>query len=535
MPDYDVIIIGAGPNGLTAGAYLAKAGLKVLLLERRIEVGGGLATEEITTGGFAHNTHSIYHMMVDYSPVYRDLNLERDYNCHYAYPSLQFALPFPDGRALCLYTDPERTCQSIAQFSVKDADAYRELHPKLHTYMEDFLAPATFVPPLSALEQAAKLEESEIGREILAFSEKSPKDIVFDIFESDQVRLLMLYAACHWGLQYDVDGVGYLALLYLNRSTNYRLLKGGSHMLAQALNKIILQNGGTVRGSTNIQKIVMENGVARGVELKDGSTIRANKAVISTLDPHQTFKFLVGSEKLHRDFADRIDDWLWESWSLLEVHLAMEEAPRFSVPGIDDSLVYLLGYETSQQLMDHWDGVSQGNLGSPAYNCCFPTVHDPTQAPANHHTGMLSMMAPFRLEGNQENWYSYIRKEETADQFVATLGKYAPNIKPETVLWRYVATPLDVHNKFADMVEGSVKQGAYTPLQMGYLRPNEECSQNRTPVPNLYVGGASCHPGGLIILGPGYLAANTVAEDLGVEKWWPEPEIVSRARQKGML
>ncbi len=535
MPDYDVIIIGGGPNGLTAGAYLAKAGLRVLVLERRIEVGGGLATEEITTGGFAHNTHSIYHMMVDYSPVYADLKLEEEYDCHYIYPSLQFALPFPDGRALCLYADHELTCQSMAQFSNKDAEAYRGLYHRLRTYMDDFLAPATYVPPLSALEQAAKLDATEIGREILSFSEKSPKDIVFDLFESDQVRLLMLYVACHWGLQYDVEGVGYLALLYLNRGTNYRLLKGGSHMLAQALNKIILQNGGTVRGSMDIQRIVLETGSAKGVELRDGTVIRANKAVISTLDPHQTFKSLVGADRLGRDFADRIEDWQWEKWSLVEAHLAMEEAPGFTAPGIEQALVYLLGYESSQQLIDHWDTIAEGALGEMAFNCCFPTVHDPSQAPDGRHTAMLSMMAPFRLEGDADKWYSYLRKEELADRFVATLGQYAPNINGDTVLWRYVATPLDMQNKFADMVEGSFKQGAYAPLQMGYLRPNEECSQNRTPIAGLYVGGASCHPGGLIILGPGYLAANTVAEDLGLEKWWSEPEIVARARQKGML
>ncbi len=535
MADYDVIIIGAGPNGLTAGAYLAKAGLKVLLLERRIEAGGGLATEEITTGGFAHNTHSIYHMMVDYSPVYKDLNLERDYYCNYVYPSLQFALPFPDGRALCLYTDPERTMQSMAQFSKRDAETYRELYPKLHAYMEDFLAPATFVPPVGALEQAAKLEQTELGREILAYSEKSPKDIVFDLFESDEVRLLMLYAACHWGLQYDVEGVGYLALIYLNRATNYRLLKGGSHMLAQALNKVILQNGGKVRGSMRVQRVVMENGEARGVQLEDGTIIRANKAVLSTLDPHQTFKGLIGTDKLESDFVDRIDDWQWEKWSLLEVHLAMEEAPKFTAQGIDDAMLYILGYENSQELIGHWDDIAEGKLGKPAFNCCFPTVHDPSQAPANRHTGMLSMMAPFGLDGNPEKWYSYTFKQDLACRLEATVQKYAPNITPETVLWRYVATPLDIHNKFADMVEGSIKQGAYAPLQMGFLRPNEECSENRTPIKNFYVGGASCHPGGLIILGPGYLAANSIAEDLGVEKWWSEPEIVARARQRGML
>ncbi|MDP2726764.1 MAG: NAD(P)/FAD-dependent oxidoreductase [Dehalococcoidia bacterium] len=535
MADFDVIIIGAGPNGLTAGAYLAKAGLKVLMLEKRLEVGGGLATEEITTGGFAHNTHSIYHMMVDYSSVYQDLKLQENYNCNYVYPEIQYAVPLPDGRALCLYTDPERTCQSMAQFSKKDADTYRTLYPRLKAYMDDFLAPATFIPPLSGIEQAAKLDQTEMGREILAFSEKSPKDIVFDFFESDQVRLLMLYAACHWGLHYDTEGVGYLALLYLNRATNYRLLQGGSHMLAQAMNKVILQNGGMVRGSQQVKRVVIEDGAATGVEMKDGTVIRANKAVLSTLDPHQTFKGLIGMDRLEKDFNDRIDDWQWEKWSLLEVHLAMEEAPRFTAQGIDDALVCLLGYEGSQQLMDHWDGVERGELGEPAFNCCFPTVHDPSQAPAGRHTGMLSMMAPFNLDGNHEKWYSYTYKQALADRFVETVGRYAPNINHETVLWRYVATPLDIHNKFADMVEGSIKQGAYAPLQMGFLRPNEECSENRTPIKNFYVGGASCHPGGLIILGPGYLAANSIAEDLGIEKWWSEPELVANARLKGML
>jgi len=148
---------------------------------------------------------------------------------------------------------------------------------------------------------------------------------------------------------------------------------------------------------------------------------------------------------------------------------------------------------------------------------------------------MLSMMAPYRLKEGPERWYSYTFKEELADQCLDTVRQYAPNLTPEKVLWRYVSTPLDIHNKFADMVEGSIKQGAFAPLQMGYLRPNEECSMNRTPINNLYVGGASCHPGGLIILGPGYLAANAVAEDLGVEKWWSEPEIVSKARERGLI
>jgi phytoene dehydrogenase-like protein len=105
----------------------------------------------------------------------------------------------------------------------------------------------------------------------------------------------------------------------------------------------------------------------------------------------------------------------------------------------------------------------------------------------------------------------------------------------DKVLFQYVSTPADIENKFPNMVQGSIKQGAYHPLQMGFLRPNEDCSQNRTPVKNLYLGGASCYPGGLVTFGSGYLAANTIAEDLGVKKWWSEPKIITAARGKGLL
>ena len=142
---YDIVIIGAGPNGLCAGAYLAKAGLKVLLLEKRCEAGGGLATEEVTIPPFLHNTHSIYHLMVDYAPPYKDFNLEEKYNVRYVYPDLQWALPLSSGKSVCIYRDVDRTCESIAKFSKKDAETYREVYHKFNRLMDGFIAPATYV------------------------------------------------------------------------------------------------------------------------------------------------------------------------------------------------------------------------------------------------------------------------------------------------------------------------------------------------------------------------------------------------------
>jgi phytoene dehydrogenase-like protein len=537
---YDVIIIGGGPNGLEVGAYLSKAGQKVLLLEKRFEVGGGLATEEVTLPDFFHNTHAIYHMMVDYAPVYQDLKFE-EYNVKHIHPQLQWAMPLKDGKCLCIYTDVEKTCASMAQFSKKDADSYRQMHREFRELVDAFIAPATFTLSVPAPLQAAKLELTEIGRKVTAFSEKTPEEAVKDRFENDHVRTIMLYICCHWGLDYNQSGVGYLIPLYLDRATAYRLVAGGSHRISNALLKRYFENKGQVRTSAQIKRIIMENGAAKGVELEDGTQYLADKAVISTIDIHQTFLKYVGEKNLDKDFVEMIKIWQWEKWSLFDVHLAMAQPPNFkaaaSNPEINKAFIYLLGYENSGDLINHWETMRTGGMpASPGFNACFPSVHDPYQAPPGKCSGLISQMAPFDLkDGGSEKWLNLKFKEERAEKQIALLGQYAPNVTKDNVLWTYMTTPADIQNKFADMVKGGYKQGQYHPLQMGFLRPNQECSQHKTPVKNLYLGGSSVYPGGCVIWGPGYNCANVVAEDFGIKKWWSEPKMMTEAREKGYI
>ena len=537
---YDVIIIGGGPNGLEIGAYLSKAGQKVLLLEKRFEVGGGLATEEVTLPDFFHNTHAIYHMMVDYAPVYQDLKFE-EYNVKHIHPQLQWAMPLKDGKCLCIYTDVEKTCASMAQFSKKDADSYRQMHREFRELVDAFIAPATFTLSVPAPLQAAKLELTEVGRKVTAFSEKTPEEAVKERFENDHVRTLMLYICCHWGLDYNQSGVGYLIPLYLDRATAYRLVAGGSHRISNALLKRYFENKGQVRTSAQIKRIIMENGAAKGVELEDGTQYMADKAIISTIDTHQTFLKYVGEKNLDKDFVEMIKIWQWEKWSLFDVHLAMAQPPNFkaaaSNPEINKAFIYLLGYETSGDLINHWETMRTGGMpASPGFNACFPSVHDPYQAPPGKCSGLISQMAPFDLkDGGSEKWLNLKFKEERAEKQIALLGQYAPNVTKDNVLWTYLTTPADIQNKFANMVRGGYKQGQYHPLQMGFLRPNQECSQHKTPVKNLYLGGSSVYPGGCVIWGPGYNCANVVAEDFGIKKWWSEPKMMTEAREKGYI
>lgn len=538
---YDVAIIGGGPNGLVTAAYLAKAGQKVAIIDRRNELGGGLATEAATCqGGFRHNVHAVYFMMVDYAPIYPDLELETRYDLKHVFPALQFAMLFPDGKSLCIYSDPERTCESIAKFSKKDADSYRDLFESSKRMVDEFIAPATYAPAYPVLEAVVKLQANELGREIMEWSEKSPQMFVDEYFENERVKALMLYILCMWGLDPRQSGVGYLIPLYFNRSANYRLAVHGSHSVAQALQKVVLENGGQILAPYKISRIIVENGQATGLDLEDGPLIEA-EAIVSTINTHQTFLDLVGEKNLNEEFAESVKAWIWEKWSLLTTHLALEEPPDFSAvkdnPDINKAFVYVLGYESSEDFINHYDAIGDGEIGAKiGFNCCFPSVHDPSQAPAGKCTGLLSQMAPFELkDGGHEQWYDSNFREEQRRRSMQILQRYAPNLTDDKIRRTHISDPLGVEHKLMDMAKGSIKQGHYHPLQMGYLRPNEYCSNHRSPVKNLFMGGACTYPGGTVIFGPGYLAANAVAEDLNIKKWWKEPEDVVRAKEKGLL
>jgi phytoene dehydrogenase-like protein len=530
MAKWDGIIIGAGPNGLVTGAYLAKAGLKVLLLEKRFELGGGLCSEQVTLPGFIHNTHAVYHSMVDCAPIFDDLELEKRYKVRFIHPPLVMAMPLSDGRSLGIYSDLDKTCESIGKFSKKDADTYREIYHQYDTAFRKFLAPATYIPAKAPLDQVTELQQTEVGRFVNEMTEKSPKEVIDELFENEHVKGLMLYAACMWGLEYDQTGLGFLIPLYINRASNYRLCVGGSHYLASALSKVIYENGGMVLTFQKIKKVIMQNGAATGVELDDGTLIEADKFIASSLDPEQTFLNLVGEEHLDPDLAFAVKGWQWEEESLCVYHMALEAPPQFTAassdPMMNQAFIYVVGYETDDDLVKHWEAVKRGELIQSGFNCCFPSVLDPIEAPSGYSTGLISQFAPYELkDGGAEKWYDYKFKQEVMRQQLENLRRYAPNMTEDNVLMKYITTPLDIENKLWDMKRGSFKQGAYLSLQMGYHRPNEFCSGHRTPIKNFYVNGASTHSGGTVIFGPGYLAANAIAEDLGIKKWWKEQTI----------
>jgi len=294
-----------------------------------------------------------------------------------------------------------------------------------------------------------------------------------------------------------------------------------------------------VLGPQRIKRIIVEGGVARGVEMDDGSILEA-RAVLSTIDPQQTFINLVGKNNLEENFVAKIEDWEWEKFSLMTMHLCLEEPPHFKAAAsdsdLDSAFIYILGVDREEQVIAELEALYRGELPEePIFHASFPSIHDASQAPQGRCSGLITRLAPYNLTTGSDTWYKMSFQESQAQRCLAVLNRYAPNMTAETI-WQYrLFTPLGIADKFADMVQGSFKQGAYLPLQMGFQRPNDECSQTRTPIKNLYVGGSSCYPGGCVIWGAGYLAANVLAEDLAIKKWWPEAEIVKKAREKGIL
>ncbi len=291
---YDVIVLGAGPNGLTCAAYLARAGARVALVEKNTETGGGLVTEELS--GFKMNFHATYMMLGEQMPPHEDLALGTG-GVRYVRPKQQASFLFDSHASFTLYDEIERSVASIGELSPADQAPARKMLTEVAQMCEAFLIPATYVPAVEPIEQMLLLRDSDaLGDRIAEISEDSPREYIESFgFSDPRVLAGFLYLVSMFGLDPEEGGMGFLAPIYLHRMTQAALVRGGSHQLSSTLRRKVEEAGGEVMVGHGAHRLLTEDGRVCGVRLDDDRELRA-RAVVSTLNPQQTFLQLLEGE-----------------------------------------------------------------------------------------------------------------------------------------------------------------------------------------------------------------------------------------------
>jgi phytoene dehydrogenase-like protein len=513
-------VIGAGQHGLILGSYLARAGLKVLLVERRLGYGGGLMTEERTLPGYYHNLHSINHFSIVKTPWFQDLGLGD--RVRYIEPRYEFAQPHSDGSALVFSRDLEETLASIARFSPRDAQTFRDWNARAEEMTERIFMKERYSEPLPREERERILSGSDIGRDFLALTRRQPGDVVEELFEDERVKVLFLFKLSLFGtvLHETLGAESPLGSLIraFDLRTGYELCGGGSWNLARGLMETFIAAGGTFVNQAQVDRIVVEGGRATGVELSDGRSFRASKFVASTVDVHQTFDQMVGREQLPAEMAARLDKFHYTSWTLFGLHLALREPPRYAAaafdPHVDSALKYNIGSESLESLTRAHEEVEAGQVPSTTqFGAGALSVLDPSQAPPGRHTAYAWHVMPYAPGGDPEALPAL--REEFSERILEKWREYAPNMGPENVLGAYSYTAHDYSRELVNMRGGDIFMGALSADQVLYNHFGY-----RTPVEGLYMAGSAAHPNGSISGGVGYIAAGLIARDIGLEPWW---------------
>ena len=517
---YDGIIIGAGHHGLILGSYLARSGLDILLVDRRLTYGGGLCTREVTLPGFYHNLHSINHFHISEAPWFKDLDLSE--RVTYVTPRYEFGQAHHDGSALVLGRDLEESVANIARFSKKDAATFREWNRKAEKITAQIFLLERYAEPLSKAERESLLSRTTLGREFLEVSNRQPLDVVRELFENEHVQLLFLFKVSLFGT-WLVDTLSKTSpmgsvIRAFDLESGYQLCQGGSFNLARGLMEAFIAAGGSFQPQINIDRIVIENGRATGIELADGRTVHARQFVASTLDVHQTFESLVGREQLPAPFLKKLDSFQYTAWSLFGLHLALNESPRFATekfdPNINRALKWSIGAETMEDLFSAHQDVQAGRVPKLVQFGSGPlSLLDPTQAPPGKHTTYCWHVMPLNADLGGKSYEAF--KEEFSDKIIECFARYCPNMTNKNILGRYIYTGREYVQEITNMRGGDIFMGAFNAEQVMYNHFGY-----RSPIPNLYNAGSAGHPGGAISGGAGYISAGLIARDLGLKPWW---------------
>ncbi|HEY8228705.1 MAG TPA: NAD(P)/FAD-dependent oxidoreductase [Pyrinomonadaceae bacterium] len=527
MAKYDIIIVGAGHNGLVAACYLAKAGLKTLVLERREIVGGASVTEEIHPG---FRCSALAHSAGPMSPqVIRELDLQK-FGLEIIDNDVRVVALAPDTRSVCIYNDVARTSDEIKSFSSKDADAYPEF-VKSFSRIGRVLAPlATMTPP--SIDHPAPNDVWQLGKVGLAFHNLGKKDeyrllrwgpmavadLAAEWFDTELLRATVAAHGIYGAFAGPWSAGTSLGLLWQAALDEHPIppasfVKGGMGALAEALSNAASASGVEIRSASEVSAIYAGNGTSAKVLVNNKDELDA-RAVVSNADPHATFLRLIDPVDLEPTFLSKIRNYR-ANGAVGKINLALSGLPKFN--GIDDASK-LTGRIHVGPEIDYleraFDAAKYGDFSpAPYLDITIPSLTDPSLAPESKHVMSIhAQFAPYKLKSG--DWNS--RRDEFGNTVIAQLEQYAPGIS-NLIIAQQILTPLDLEQVYG-LSGGHIHHGEQSLDQFFTFRPLLGWAQYRTPLNRLYLCGAGTHPGGGVTGLNGANAAREVLKDVKAGK-----------------
>jgi phytoene dehydrogenase-like protein len=520
---YDVIVIGGGHNGLVNAAYLAKAGKKVVVLERRHVLGGAAVTEEIFPGFFFSECSYVVSLLRP--EIIRELDLPR--HGLEILPLDGTFSPMPNGDYLWRMNDHAKSIRDIRRHSRLDAEAYDEFS-KIMTPMCRFVKPIlSMVPPdpttlnlrdlkqLHFLLQRFRELSSDERYTLIQLMTMSSADFLDQWFETDVLKATMSASGIigtFLGIR--SPGTAYVLLHHYmgeidGAFRSWGFSRGGTGAISNAIADAAREASVEIRTKAPVAKILVKNGRATGVVLQSGEELSAN-VVSSSVDPHLTFEKFLAPTELPADFLEGVRRYKFRG-SSGKVNLALSALPNFKcLPGPGAHLRGAISISPSTDYMERaYDDAKYGRYSRRPYvDMVIPSLTDPSVAPPGKHVlSCFVQYAPYKLaEGNWDD-----QKEAFGDNVVNTIAEYAPNIK-DIIIGRQVLTPLDLEREFG-LTQGNIFQGELSLEQLFFLRPVAGWAYYRTPIRNLFMCGSATHPGGGIMGANGRIASQVILKE----------------------
>ncbi|MDX1671784.1 MAG: NAD(P)/FAD-dependent oxidoreductase [Balneolaceae bacterium] len=525
MNKYDAVIIGSGHNGLVTACYLARAGYSVLVLERREQIGGAVTTETMFDtdeypGGFRIDVGSSVHIMIHQTGIIEELELE-NYGLKYIEMDPIMSYPVPEGRGVIhFFRDLDRTLESIAKVAPEDVGNYRDFISYWGRINEgvlgSFMAPPTGKNFMAEwikgkYRTGALFEKGDQIGELQKILSSYGK-VVDDSFENPFLKAAIIWFASQSGPTPDqpatADFAGWQAMLHQSGAKHPR---GGSGMLTAAMGKYLEAHGGVIKTDSPVEEILVEGGEALGVVTTAGEEFRAD-IIVSNAHVQTTMLKLVGPDHLDRSLVRKVEDINIGNGLGMVIRCAVEELPEYEAcpddPHIHNGMQLLapsLAY-MNRAIGDH---VKRRPPEEPAVVAMTFSGIDPDMAPDGAHTLYAwAQWYPYQL-ADGVHW-DEIRTRE-AEKIYGVVERYAPNMKGKRIDW-YIQSPLDIERKHG-LIKGNVMHLEMSIDQMFMFRPVPEMSRYKTPIKNLYLSSASCHPGGGVFGAAGYNAAGVILKD----------------------